>query len=208
MHSISIAKPDFRQRARVRHIVRYNGHSRRLLYAGLDVCNWPADVGREYRFTLTRPSDAGISEVKIKASGQTYAYAIEGPIFVRSNNLLDRTYNGGDYFLWVFRQRNQTLRNNPATQIRHGQRGLRRVNIQREYATLAVYIQESRPSATWKATHRTFHNPTFGKQFFDDERNRASLQSRNPCQVSSRDRLSGPDLIEDEIPVDLARYLI
>jgi hypothetical protein len=78
------------------------------------------------------------------------------------------------------------------------------MDIEGENTSLAVEIEEGRPSATGDLARRSFNNPSFGKQLFDNKRDSTSLQSRSTGKVSSRDRLLGANLIEDQIAVDLA----
>ena len=59
------------------------------------------------------------------------------------------------------------------------------MDIKREYASLAIHVEERRPAATGKAAHGSFNNPSLGKQFFNDQGNRASLQAGNAGQISA-----------------------
>src|ERR1700721_4356912 len=80
--------------------------------------------------------------------------------------------------------------------------------IQGEYATLAVHVEEGRSAAAGKAAHRPFNNPPLSEQLFYDEGDGTSLQPGDAGQIGTRDGLPGANLIEDEVAVDLARYLV
>src|ERR1035441_7562018 len=56
--------------------------------------------------------------------------------------------------------------------------------------------------------HRSLNDPLFGKQLLDDERDGASLQSRGPRQIRTRNGLLDANLVEDEISIDLPGHLI
>ena len=82
------------------------------------------------------------------------------------------------------------------------------MNIQCKHAALAVQIQEGWPAATWKPAERSLNNPFFGEQLLDDERDGASLQPRDAREIGARDRLTGANLVEDEVAIDLPRNFL
>lgn len=119
-----------------------------------------------------------------------------------------RIHNRSHHFLWILRRDDRFLGDDIAAKIRHGNPGQAGMDIEGQYPTLAVDVEKGRPAPTWNLPSGAFDYPAFVQQFFNNERNRAALQPRTTRQVCPRDGLPDSNLIEDEIPVDLARHLV
>src|SRR5579862_1004387 len=79
------------------------------------------------------------------------------------------------------------------------------MHIDREHRPLLIDLEESRLPASGDLADKPLHNPSLLQEFFHDERNGASLQSRRAGKVGARDRLSYANLVEDQIAIDVTR---
>jgi hypothetical protein len=77
------------------------------------------------------------------------------------------------------------------------------MDIQSENTALSIEIQKRWLSASRNFSGRSFDDPMLGDEFFNDQRDRASLEARGAGQIGTRNRLLGANLVEDEISVDL-----
>jgi hypothetical protein len=82
------------------------------------------------------------------------------------------------------------------------------MDIHGKYAPLPIQIEKGWPAAAGKAPQRSLHNPSFREQFLHNQRDSAPLKPRRPGQVRARDRLSGTNLVEYKISINLPRHFI
>src|SRR6202012_388527 len=82
------------------------------------------------------------------------------------------------------------------------------MNIQRNHSPLMIQFKKSRSASAWWPPRRPLQNPLILDQIFDDQRDRAALQTRNSRKICTRERLTRSNEIKDEVPVDLTRCFI
>jgi hypothetical protein len=146
--------------------------------------------------------------VRIKSPWQADADTVKRAVAIGGDHHSDRIHNSAENLLGIGGKLNDVLRNDSATKVRYGQRGLRRMNIQGKHTSLNVQIQECGSSAARKPAHRSLNDPLVGKQLLHDKRDGASLQSRGPRQIRARNGLVVAYLVEDKCSIDLPGNLI
>ncbi len=176
MQPVAVAEPDLRERTGIRHVVHLHMQPRGSLNARLDARHRPVQIRREDKLFQNR----------IGATRKADANAVEGFFTVRSHQLANRIDNRLNRLIRIIRQRNDILRNNLAAKIRHRNRRLRRMNIQRDHRPLVIQFKKRRPASARRPSRRPFKYPSLLDQVFDDQRNSAALQAGDAGKISAR----------------------
>src|ERR1700733_10620009 len=82
------------------------------------------------------------------------------------------------------------------------------MNIQRNHSPLMIQFEKGRSTSAWWPPRRPLQNPLILYQIFDDQRDRAPLQTGDAGKVGARKRLTRSHQIEYQIPINLTRCSI
>ena len=99
------------------------------------------------------------------------------------------------------------LRDEAPVGIRQRHRDLRRAYVHADDDALVVQPQKRGTASTGEPAGGALQNPLLLDQLFDDQRYGAPLQARYAGQVRARNRLPGPDEVQDDAAVDIADHL-
>jgi hypothetical protein len=60
------------------------------------------------------------------------------------------------------------------------------MNVERDYGSLVIQFQKRWSAAAGRSSRRAFKDPPLLDQIFDDQRNRAALQTRDAGKIGAR----------------------